>query len=79
MGRVIRRTTSVIRILLGVSLLVFVLRRSGVDALVPVLSQPWILAALVGLTILGAWVEAERLRILFRAGGLNLTWQAAYR
>jgi glycosyltransferase 2 family protein len=76
---VIRRTTSVIRILLGVSLLVFVLRRSGVDALVPVLSQPWILAALVGLTILGAWVEAERLRILFRAGGLNLTWQAAYR
>ena len=79
MGRVIRRTTSVIRIFLGLSLLVYVLSRSGVGALVPVLSQPWVLAALVGLTILGAWVEAERLRILFRAGGLNLTWHAAYR
>lgn len=79
MTRWIRRTTSIIRIVLGVSLLVWVLRRSGVEALTSVLSQPWTLAALVALTILGALVEAERLRILFRASGLNLTWQGAYR
>ena len=66
--------------MLGLGLLAYVVSRVGVrEAVVPVLSEPWVLAILVGLPVFGATIEAERLRVLFRASGLNLTWHAAYR
>lgn len=75
----IRRLATGLRVVLGLGLLTWVLTRSGLQALAPVLSNAWVLLVLVGLTALGATVEAERLRVLFRASGLNLTWGGAYR
>jgi uncharacterized protein (TIRG00374 family) len=70
----------VLRAALGLGLLAYILSRSGVRAaLAPVWSEPWVLAVLVGLSVFGASIEAERLRVLFRAGGLRLTWLGAYR
>ena len=69
-----------LRAALGLGLLGYILSRSGVRAaLSPVWSAPWVLAVLVGLSVFGASIEAERLRVLFRAAGLRLTWLGAYR
>jgi uncharacterized protein (TIRG00374 family) len=76
----LKKLASGLRILLGLGLLVWVVSRVGVrEAVLPVLSEPWVLAILVGLPVFGASIEAERLRVLFRAAGLNLTWHGAYR
>lgn len=64
---------------LGLALLAWVLSRTGLRTLEPVLTNAWVLVPLLGLTAVGATVEAERLRVLFRASGLNLTWGGAYR
>jgi len=69
-----------LRIVLGLGLMVYVVSRVGLrETLLPVLGEPWVLAILVGLPVFGASIEAERLRVLFRAAGLNLTWHGAYR
>lgn len=70
---------AVLRVVLGAGLLVWVLTRSGLRALEPVFGSPWVLLVLLGLTLYGACVEAERLRVLFRAAGLRLTRRLAYR
>lgn len=67
------------RVLLGVGLLVWVLARSGLSALAPVFSSPWVLLVLLGLSLFGLSVEAERLRVLFGSSGLRLTRGLAYR
>lgn len=75
----LRKVASGLRALLGLGLLAWVLSRTGLSALTPVLSKPLVLAVLLTLTTAGAAVEAERLRLLFRAAGLRLTRQGAYR
>ncbi len=74
-----KRLSTGLRVAFGLGLLAWVLSRTGLGAITPVLSAPWLLAVLVGFSIFGAAVEAERLRVLFRAAGLKLSWQTAYR
>jgi hypothetical protein len=74
-----RTVLAVARVLLGVGLLVWVLSRSGLSALAPVFSSPWVLFVLLGLSLFGLSVEAERLRVLFGSAGLRLTRGLAYR
>jgi hypothetical protein len=74
-----RAALAVFRVALGVGLLAWVLSRSGLGALAPVLSSPWVLLVLLGLSLFGASVEAERLRVLFGSAGLRLTRGLAWR
>lgn len=74
-----RIVLTALRVVLGVGLLAWVLSRSGLQALAPVLTSPWILFVLLGLSLFGAVVEAERLRVLFASAGLRLTRGLAYR
>jgi len=70
---------AVVRVALGVGLLFWVLSRSALQAMAPVVSNAWILFVLLALAIFGVTVEAERLRILFRSAGLGLPRPLAYR
>lgn len=74
-----RVASTVLRVALGVALLVWVLSRSGLSALGLVLSSPWVLLVLFGLSLFGATVEAERLGVMFRSAGLRLGRGLAYR
>lgn len=67
------------RVILGVGLLAWVLSRTGMAIFGQVLDTPWLPPFLVSMTLLGLAVEAERLRVLCAAAGLELPRAMAYR
>lgn len=75
-----RRALALGRFMVGGALLVWVLSRIGIAELADrLLAAPWIVPALVGLSVIGAGIEAGRLGMLFGAQGIPLRFGAAYR
>ena len=80
MSTTARRLLSGARVALGIALLWYVLERTGAHrAIVPFLSAPLLMTVLLLAGIYGAAIEAARLRLLFRASGLHLSFAGAYR
>lgn len=76
----VRRVLSFARVALGVGLLWYVLDRTDAHhALVPFLDAPLLVSVLLLAGVYGAGIEAARLRVLFRASGLRLSFSGAYR
>jgi uncharacterized protein (TIRG00374 family) len=70
----------VVRALLGTALLVYVLRSGGAwTQLRGLLGVFWLVALLNMFPLVGAWIEATRLRVLFRAHQLQLPLRVGIR
>src|SRR5215471_16107779 len=80
MKKTIRRFFIILRAALGVVLLYYVLKKTGgLTTAKQLISAKWLLPWLSALTILGAAVESKRLRVLFAAQGMRLSFVEGYR
>lgn len=78
MKRTTRRVLGAARVLIGISLLVWVLSREETwRSLQDLVTTTWLLPALVAFTLVGALIESVRLGLLFRAQSMRLGfWNA---
>jgi uncharacterized protein (TIRG00374 family) len=80
MKNTFRRFFIILRAALGVVLLYYVLKKTGgLTTAKQLISAKWLLPWLSALTILGAAVESKRLRVLFGAQGMRLSFVEGYR
>jgi len=80
MKKTIRRFFIILRAALGVVLLYYVLKKTGgLTTARQLISAKWLLPWLSALTILGAAFESKRLRVLFGAQGMRLSFVEGYR
>lgn len=71
---------TVLRVFLGVGLLYYVLSATGGwSAAHRFLSASWLLPGLTILTLLGAAIESQRLRLLLKSQGIGLSFARGYR
>ena len=80
MKNTFRRFFIILRAALGVVLLYYVLKKTGgLTTAKQLISAKWLLPWLSALTILAAAVESKRLRVLFGAQGMRLSFAEGYR
>src|SRR5215470_11425303 len=80
MKNTFRRFFIILRAALGVVLLYYVLKKTGgLTTAKQLVSAKWLLPWLSALTILGAAIEAKRLRVLFGAQGMRLSFVESFR
>jgi glycosyltransferase 2 family protein len=80
MKNTIRRFFIILRAALGVGLLYYVLKvTGGWTAAKQLISAKWLLPWLSALAIFGSAIEAKRLRVLFGAQGMRLSFVEGYR
>src|SRR5215813_4869474 len=80
MKNTIRHFFIILRAALGIGLLYYVLKvTGGWMAAKQLISAKWLLPWLSALTIFGAAIEAKRLRVLFGAQGMRLSFVEGYR
>lgn len=76
----LRRWMTGLRVVAGAALLWYVLTRAGIGGVAGRLTgTPWILPGLVGLTLVGAAIEARRLSLLYAAQSIEVRFGLAYR